>query len=135
MQLADSPVALSMNNAYVSPGVGLASPSISFLGSPVGISLSSAAATIQYALQPSSGIETIANFKYDLDQLNIDMLGAASSVLQAADTIVDGVKAISLYSSADPTHGVVLTGMTNGQTAANLLTSHASFSNGHAIVT
>ena len=135
VQLADSPVALSMNNAYVSPGVGLASPSISFLGSPVGISLSSAAATIQYALQPSSGIETIANFKYDLDQLNIDMLGAASSVLQAADTIVDGVKAISLYSSADPTHGVVLTGMTNGQTAANLLTSHASFSNGHAIVT
>jgi hypothetical protein len=56
-------------------------------------------------------------------------------VLQAADTTVNGVHAISLYSSADPTHGVVLLGMTPGQTAANLLSAHTTFNNGHAIIT
>jgi hypothetical protein len=105
------------------------------MGSPGTIALTSNPETIQYALQPSSGIEEISGFQYGLDQLAINLLGAANNVLQAADTTVNGVHAISLYSSADPTHGVVLLGMTPGQTAANLLSAHTTFNNGHAIIT
>jgi hypothetical protein len=56
-------------------------------------------------------------------------------VLKAADVTVDGSHAISIYSSADPSHGVVLLGMSSNLTAANLLSSHTTFSNGVAIIT
>ncbi len=90
---------------------------------------------MQYALQPISGIETIANFQCGLDQLNIDLLGAVSSRLQASDTTLNGTSAISLYSSADPTHGVVLAavGTSNLTTAADLLANHETFTGGHAL--
>jgi hypothetical protein len=48
---------------------------------------------------------------------------------------VDGVAAISIYSGTDPTRGIILTGMTSGQTAANLMSNHLSFANGSAIIT
>jgi hypothetical protein len=90
---------------------------------------------INAGLSPSMGIQEIANFQYTTDELCLNLNGAASSALQAADTTVNGVAAIDLYNSADPTHGIVLTGMTAGQTAANLLSSHVTFSNGDAIIT
>ena len=106
------------------------------MGAPDVITLGTSAAIIQYALQPSSGIETIANFHYGLDQMNIDLLGAASSVLRATNTSVNGTSAISIYSSADPTHGVVLTsgGSSNFTTAADLLANHVTFVGGHALI-
>ena len=108
--------------------------SLSFIGTPDAITLGSGADTIEYALTPGSGIETIANFTYGLDELNIDLAGAASSTLQAYNTMVNGVSAIAITSSADASHGVVLLNMTSGQTAATLLDSHTTFIGGHALI-
>ena len=129
-----STVALGGNSVSVS--AGLASATLSFIGSPDRVTLGSAVSTVNYALQPSSGIETIFNFQYGLDRLDMDLLGAANIALQVADTSVNSAAAISLYSSADPTHGVVLTagGTSNFTTAADLLANHLTFSNGHAVV-
>jgi hypothetical protein len=43
------------------------------------------------------------------------------------------MSAISIASSADPTHGVVLLNLT-GQTAATLLATHTTFAGGHALI-
>ena len=117
-----------------SVSAGLNAPSLAFIGTPDAIALGSGAATIQYALAASSGIETIANFVYGLDLLNIDMLGAAANALRAFDTTVGGAHAISIASAANLTHGVVLLNMPAGQTAADLLANHTTFSGGHALI-
>jgi hypothetical protein len=62
------------------------------------------------------------------------LIGADKVFLQAHDTTVNGVHAISLYSSADPIHGIVLTGMAPSQTAADLLANHLTFAGGHALI-
>ena len=133
--LATTLETVSANN-FAAASAGLSSPTLTFIGTPDQIALGSSATTIQYALQASSGIETIANFQYGLDQLNIDLLGAASGVLQASDTSLNGTSAISLYSSAAPTHGVVFTagGTSNITTATDLMTNHLFVSNGHALI-
>ena len=113
----------------------LNAPTLSFIGTPDAITLGTGHDTIQYALTPSSGIETIAGFTYGLDQLNINLLGALTSTLQAFNTTVNGVHAISIMSTANPSEGVVLLGMLAADTAANLMASHLSFVNGIAIVT
>jgi hypothetical protein len=118
-----------------SVSAGLSAPALSFIGSPDAVVLGSGPSTVLYALQPASGIETISHFTYGLDMLSIDLKGAASSVLQAFDTTVNGVNAISVTSSADPTHGVVLLGVTASQTASDLLANHTSFANGHVAIT
>ena len=128
-------VTLNLNGDTASVSAGLSSPSMVFIGTPDIVTLGAGASIVDFALQPSSGIEEIANFQYGLDELVLSLNGAASNVLYAANTTVNGVAAISIYSSADPTHGIILTGMTAGQTAANLLSSHTTFSNGNAIIT
>ena len=126
-------VNLGGNTASVS--AGLSAPSLVFINQPDLVTLGSGATTVQFILQAGSGVEEIAKFQYGIDLINIDLLGAATTVLKSQDTTVGGVHAISLYSSLDPTHGVVLLGMTSAQTAANLLSIHTSFSAGHAIIT
>jgi len=96
--------------------------------------LGSGAAKIEYTLAQSSGIETIANFVYGQDELNIDLQGVSPAFLQAYDTTVGGVHAITIANSTDLTQGVVLLNMTGGQTAANLLASHTTFVGGHALI-
>ena len=129
-----STIMLDGNSVSVSAGLG--APSLTFIGTPDTVTLGSAPATIQYSLQPGSGIETIANFHYGLDQLNIDMLGAINGALQASDTTLNGTAAISLYGTADPRHGVVLLagGTSNFTTAADLLANHVTFAGGHALI-
>jgi hypothetical protein len=63
-------------------------------------------------------------------------MGAAANVLQTFDTSVGGVHAIAIAiaSSANFTHGVVLLGMPTGQTVADLLTTHTTFSGGRALI-
>ena len=56
------------------------------------------------------------------------MRGAAGAALNFNDTTVSGVAAVSIYSSADPSHGVVLF----GETMANL---HTNPVGGHALIT
>jgi T5SS/PEP-CTERM-associated repeat protein len=123
---------LGGNTASVS--AGLNAPSLAFIGSPDAITLGSSADTIEYALAPSSGIETIAGFILGHDELNIDLMGAAGSTLQLYNTTVGGVHAIAIASSADPTHGLVLLNLPTGDTAADLLASHVTFSGGHALI-
>jgi hypothetical protein len=124
---------LSGDTASVSAGLNAAS--LTFIGTPDSIVLGAGAATIDFTLESAGGIETIANFQYGHDHLVINLAGAANSVLKTADTLVSGSHAISVYSSADPTHGVVLLGMSSTLTAANLLSSHTTFSAGQAVIT
>ncbi len=126
--------AIDLKGDLASASGGLTAPGLTFIGAVDSISLGSGATTISYALQPAGGIETIANFQYGRDQLAINLTGAAGSALRAADTSVNGVHAISLYSSADAAHGIVLLGMPSSLTAANLLSSHTTFGNGQALV-
>jgi hypothetical protein len=128
------PTTINLGADTASASLGLGAPTLTFIGTPDAITLGSGADTVEYALAPSSGIETIANFVLGADLLNIDLLGAASSVLQAYDTTVGGVHAMTIASSADPAHGLVLLNMTSGQTAANILASHTTFSGGHALI-
>jgi hypothetical protein len=128
-----STISAMPNAASVSSG--LSSPSPTFIGTPAAISLDAAATVVNYTLAPGSGIETIVNFQFGIDTLNIDLAGAAPSVLQVADTVVDGMHAISLYSSADPSHGIFLLGVPLDMRAENLLSGHTTISNGSAMIT
>ena len=133
---AAMPVTINLGGDTAAVSAGLSSSSLTFTNVPDAITLGSGASTIQYALQSSSGIETIANFRYGLDQLNLDLLGAASPILKASNTSLNGTSAISIYSSADPKHGVVLIsgGTSNFTTAADLLANHLTFVGGHALI-
>jgi hypothetical protein len=113
---------------------GLSASSLTFIGPQDAITLGSAANTIEYALAPGSGIETIANFISGTDELNIDLMGSSIGSLQVYSTSVGGMGAIAIASSADPSHGVVLLGVSGGLTAANLLTNHTTVIDGHALI-
>ena len=125
---------LSGNTASVS--AGLSAPVMSFIGAPTVTTLPTASPqTINATLSSSLGVQEIDHFQYMIDKLVLNLNGAANSAIHASDTTVNGVAAISIYSGADPTHGIILTGMTSGQTAANLMSNHLSFANGSAIIT
>ena len=129
-----TPVTVNLGGNTASASSGLNAPSLTFIGTPDTIAIGSAAATIEYALAPASGIEELSGFTYGTDLLNIDLQGAANSVLQAYDTTVGGAAAIAIASSADSSHGVVLTGVSGSQTAADLLANHVTFAGGHALI-
>ncbi len=131
-QTQSTTINLGANTASAS--AGLSAPSLAFLGTPDTITLGTHAAIVEYALQPSSGIETVAGFILGTDELNIDLVGAASSTLKAFDTTVNGSAAIALASTNDSLHGLVLTNVTGGLNAATLLTSHTTFVGGHALI-
>ncbi len=131
-QSQSATINLGANTASAS--AGLSAPSLAFLGTPDTIILGTGAAIVEYALQPSSGIETVAGFVLGTDELNIDLAGAANSTLLAYDTKINGNAAIALTSSSDPSHGIVLTNVSGGLTAATLLTSHTNFVGGHALI-
>ena len=122
---------LGTNSASVS--AGLNKPALTFLGLPQTITLGSGGSTINYALQASSGIEEISNFALGHDVLNINLLGVLSSTLQAYDTKVGTANAISLTSTTDVSHGIVL--LNTGSVTAGILQSHITFTGGHAIIT
>ncbi|MDR3471158.1 MAG: C2 family cysteine protease [Devosia sp.] len=136
LNLTGSKVAATINldGDTASVSAGLSAPSLTFIGTPDAITLGTGACTIDVTLTSNSGIETIANYQYGLDQLDINLSGALSSVLKAANTTLNGQNAIAIYSSANPTHGIVLTGVSPTMTASNLLTSHLVFSNGNALI-
>ena len=118
------------NSATVTIGTQ-ATPALTFLNAPDAVTLGSGNGTVQFALQPSSGVETVVNFQLGHDILDIDLTGAAASLL----TAINGASsAILLSSSADPAHGGVLLGL--GINAASLTSSqHMTLSNGHALFT
>ena len=127
---------ITLTDSIASVSAGLDAPGMTFLAPPSMTTLPDSSPEIVNAtLSPQMGIQEIANFGYRSDLLVIALNGASAGLLKAADTTVNGVHAISLYSSADPTHGIILTGMTAGQTASDLLANHTTFTNGCAVVT
>ena len=125
-------VTINLGTNTASASAGLSQPSLTFIKTPDSITLGTGASIVEYALQPSSGIETISKFVLGTDELNIDLAGAANSTLLAFDT--NGNTAIALASSADPLHGIVLLNLSPSMNAANLLSSHTTFVGGHALI-
>jgi hypothetical protein len=105
------------------------------VGTPDAITLGSGADIVEYALAPGSGVETIANFSVGQDMLNIDLNCAAPDTPEAYNTTVGGQPAVAFASTADPAHGVALTGLSASLTAADLLSAHTTFTGGHALIT
>jgi hypothetical protein len=125
---------INLNGDTASARSGLTAPTLKFVGTPDTINLGSGASTIDYTLAPSGGIETIFNFTLGLDQLDINLNGAGKSALHAANTVYNGQNAITLYSSADPTHGIVLADLSSGMKASTLMASHVTFGGGMAVI-
>ena len=125
---------VNLSGDTASASGGLSAPSLTFIGgTPDAVTLGSGASIVEYALQPASGIETVAGFVLGTDLLNIDLVGAANSVLKMFDTKVNGNGAVAISSSADPLHGIVLLS-TSGFNASTLLSAHTTFVGGHALV-
>ena len=129
------PVTINLGaDNIASVSAGLSQPVLTLLTPPDVVTLSTGYATIDFALAPSSGIEEISHFQYGSAQLVIDLKGSPASVLVASDTSVGGVAAISIYSSSDPTHGIVLLNSAALGNAASLMASHVTVSGGIATV-
>ena len=126
---------INLNGNTASEHSGLTAPTLKFIGTPDTVTLGTGASTIDYTLAPSGGIETIFNFTPGLDQLDINLNGAANKVLHAANTTYNGQNAIALYSSANPDYGVVLANVSSGLKAAALMASHVTFGGGVAVIT
>jgi hypothetical protein len=132
---AQPSLAIDPSQNTASANAGLSAPALSFIGTPDAITLGSNPTFVDYNLEPSSGIETVANFILGQDRLNIDLAGAPNTILKAFDTTVGGVHAVAFASSADIAHGIVLLNLSPSLTAADLLGSHTTFGSGSAFVT
>ncbi len=112
---------------------GMAAAILTFTGAVDAITLGTGATVIEQTLVASSGVTTVAGFIFGTDQLLLHLNGAASSTVHAADTLVNGVHAVSIYDSLAPNAGVVLTGLASSVTAASIMASHVTFAHGDAI--
>ena len=126
-----TPAAATVTPAAVSTIIGLSSPSLSFAGLPNVMFVTDELPIMSANL---SGVEEIAQFAYGVNALMIDLQGAPNGSLVAFDSSVNGQHAIALANSADMTHGIVLTGLPAGDTAADLIAHHLTFSGGTAMV-
>jgi hypothetical protein len=113
---------------------GLNAASLTFIGSPVTVTMGGTTTTATAAIPPAAGIEEIAGFTYGSDKLTLNLSDLSGS-LEAFDTTVGGVHAIALAGSNDLTNGIVLLGMPAADTAANLLASHMTLSGSTATIT
>ena len=113
-------------------GRGLDSPGLAFLAPIPVVTLTDRPETLSFGF--ADGAEIVDGFRYGLDQLRIDLGSGGPGALQAQDTWIDGARAGSLFSSADPALGVVLRGLDSGENAATLMSSHLAFRDGFAIV-
>ena len=126
-----TPSAALITAASVTAISGLNAPSLSFTGAPTIAFMSADLPVITANL---GGVEEICQFAYGVNELQIDLRGAANSTLLAFDTSIGGQHAIALASSADMTHGIVLMGMRANDTAADLMAHHLTSNGGMAIV-
>ena len=127
-----STITLADNSASTLAGLDASTPMV--VGAPAITTLLTGDPQIINAfLSPSIGVQETANFQYGADELVLALNGS-NNMLQAANIMVDSMAAISLYSSADPTHGIILTGLDQGLTAATLVANHTTFNNGNALI-
>ncbi|WP_158928832.1 NF038122 family metalloprotease [Acidisphaera sp. S103] len=113
---------------------GLNATSLTFIGSPLVVTMGSGTTTASAAIPPAAGIEEIAGFTYGTDKLTLSLSDLSGS-LEAFNTTVNGVHAIALAGSNDLTNGIVLVGMPTADTAANLLSGHLTLSGSTATIT
>ncbi len=123
----------SGSNSLASAANGLNAPTLSFIGTPSVESFTASVTSLAMSLPPAAGIEEIAGLRFGLDRLTIDLSGI-SGTLKAFDTQVNGAQAIALAGSGDLSHGVVLTGLTQGETAGALLAHHLTVSGSLATI-
>jgi hypothetical protein len=125
---------ISIDGDNGSAVAGLSATTLQFLGATNQLMLNGSGIGIDMTMHSQIGIEVISNFQYGLDDLFIDLAGAPNSLLEASNTFLNGVKAISLYSSADPGNGIVLAGVASTMSAQDLLANHLTFANGMASI-
>jgi hypothetical protein len=130
----NKPVTINLGADTAIVASGLSAPTLTFIGAPDSVILGGGAATVDYALQASSGIETITGFQFGLDKLDINLEGIATGSLRAYDTSVSGQHAVALAAAGNLSQGVVLVGLSASITAATLLSGHVTFSSGHALI-
>jgi len=107
--MADTTIDMGGNIAFASQGLSQAS--LTFIGKPDVVVLGSGADTIHYAMRPSSGILTVADFDRGSDVLAIDLCGTLPDSLRAYDTFVGTTPATALFSTDDVRRGVILLGV------------------------
>ena len=135
LTLTGSHVAASINvgaDTAAATG-GMSAATASFTGTVDAITLGTGATVINQTLVASSGVTTVAGFIFGTDELMLNLNGAATSTVHAADTLVNGVHAVAIYDSAAPNDGVVLTGLAGSWTAATIMASHVTYAHGDAI--
>jgi hypothetical protein len=129
----NAPVTVNLGGDTAKASSGLSAPSLTFIGTPDSITLGGGNAIVAYALQPSSGVETITGFLFGSDTLDINLEGIARSSLRAYDTSLNGQHAVALAAVGNPSQGMVLVGLSPSITAATLL-SDMKFAGGHALI-
>ena len=128
------PNTINLSDNLASAETGLNVPTPTIVGTPAITALHSGEPhIINASLSSIMGVQEISNFQSTTDELVLALNGP-NSILQAANIMVDSMAAISLYSSADPTHGIILTGLDQGLTASNLVANHTTFRNGNALI-
>lgn len=113
---------------------GLNAATLSFIGTPIVLTMGTATTTASVAIPPAAGIEEINSFTYGTDKLTVNLSDLSGSVV-AFDTTIGTIHAVALTGSNDLMHGIVFTGMAASNTAANLLSSHLTIAGGIATIT
>ena len=118
--------------AYAAGGLNAAT--LTFIGTPIALTMGTSTIAASVAIPPAGGIEEINNFIYGTDKLSVN-LADLSGTLQAFDTMIGTVHAVALTGSNDLTHGLVFAGMSVANTAANLMSSHITIAGTTATIT
>jgi hypothetical protein len=121
---SSTPVAATGTTSDVaSASGGLNQPSLRFIGTPEVVSFGTGMTGIAASIEPAAGIEDVSGLVFGTDTLTIN-LSDLTGALEVYDTQVNGAQAIALTGSGDLSHGLVLTGLAPGDTAANLISHH-----------
>lgn len=115
----------------VSPSAGLSAPSMAFLGSLPVTDMDDGLHGVAFAMTPSAGVRELTDFRYGRDELLLDTRSMPGTLV-AFDSLIDGQRGIVVTSSSDQSFGVLLTGLTDGQTAGDLMANHLATAPGNA---
>jgi hypothetical protein len=130
-QQGNTTINIGNNTAFANDKGGLGGSSLTFSGTTVDLTLGSHADIIEYTLTPASGIEEITGFGAN-DELNINLRGLTPPT--ALQIVNNGASSVSIFSSADPAHGIVLLGLQTTDLATPSIVGGA-IGQGHALIT
>ena len=131
-QKGNTTINLGSNSAFASNTGGLGGSSLTISDTPFALTLGSNADIVEYTLTPASGVETVTGFgNNSANELNINLRGLTPD--SALLMVNNGASSVSIFSNADPAHGVVLL----GEQTADLKTvfTGGPVGQGHALIT